>query len=219
MKQYLLLLMCVVVKCYVLRNDRIGIDTVHREYEILQPIEDIDLQLTQDQLESVEQFRGRPVTQLIEEHRNDGIIDLTTDQQRSILQQYGSFFTPTSSKSYPMAGETIFSAQGDGNRGNTNYGTRVCEVTSGWNEIGLAMTADNRLVQVVQLSDLQYKQLIFEETCLTTSCTGVSGTSQCVAVPRYVRGYVIDLDTNKFTTSDIQVHSCACHTQLFWNFQ
>ncbi|XP_070539827.1 uncharacterized protein [Ptychodera flava] len=160
--------------------------------------------------DEITKLEGNPT--LVAANREKEFIALTVDQQKQIFRQYGQFFkTSTPSQDFSR---TSSNARMSIDVMQEN-GVRVCPVSTEMRAITLALTSDSELVQVVQLPDLQYQQLVFEEQCLNTNCHGVLN-SRCVAVPRFVRACVIDLSTNKITMTDIQVECCACHVSFPW---
>ncbi|XP_077992446.1 uncharacterized protein LOC144446535 [Glandiceps talaboti] len=159
--------------------------------------------------ETIERYEKNPT--LVKQNQFSTIVPLTQDQQAKILREYPYFFKAQTRSD----GDISFrqSASNTGAEIPQENGIRVCPVSTDWQAITLAITPENQLVQVVQLPDVMYEQLVFEETCTTTTCNGVAN-SVCAAVPRYVRAVVIDLVTNGITITDITVHCCACHTRF-----
>ncbi|XP_022110265.1 uncharacterized protein LOC110989883 [Acanthaster planci] len=126
------------------------------------------------------------------------IVTLTPAQRDQILAQYGDYFS--------RADELPTLRQSRSVQTQTN----ICPRQEHWEDLTLALTNDDELIQVVQFPETDDKQWILTERCTQNYCSFVSNCA-CSTNTRLVRAFVISLDQSVVARKFIKVYCCAAY--------
>ncbi|XP_054756448.1 uncharacterized protein LOC129262363 [Lytechinus pictus] len=144
-------------------------------------------------------------------HDDFPIIQLTEEQEFIARTYYSRFFRrrdqlpPIPNDSNPDSPSILSKRTSDGARSKRSL-SYVCPRNEQWEDVMLAINADDQLVQMVQLSDS--RQWLLTESCQYTQSPTVSNVI-CQEVTRLVPAVVVDSVTSEVQHQFIKVHCCV----------